>query len=111
MFSTRSPSRTGNDHEVQPRVLPAGDVRGERDRPDADGVAVLEPVVDPRGRVADEPDPDEGPQRQGDVGVVAAGGDDVGARFAGPQLGARRLLERRQPARVVARTAPSSGAP
>ena len=27
----------------------AGDVRGERDRPDADRVAVLEPVVDARG--------------------------------------------------------------
>ena len=77
------------------------DVRGERDRPDTDRVAVLEPMVDARGRVADEPEPDERPHRQDHVGVVAAGGDGVRARVAGPQLGAGRLLQHRQPARVV----------
>src|SRR3954463_10977882 len=39
------------------------DVCGKRDRPDTDRVAVLESVVDARGRVAEDPDPDEGPQR------------------------------------------------
>lgn len=43
----------------------ACDVRDERERPDADRVAVLEPVVDTRGRIAEEPDPHEGPQRPG----------------------------------------------
>jgi hypothetical protein len=37
-----------------PRSAPARvagcDMRGERDRPDADRVAILEPVVDARGR-------------------------------------------------------------
>ena len=35
------------------------------------------------------------------VGIIAAGGEGVGARVAGPQLGARRLLEHRQPAPVI----------
>src|SRR5262245_25098214 len=42
--------------------MPGGDVRGERDRPDTDRVAVLEPVIDARGRVAEDTDPQEGPQ-------------------------------------------------
>ena len=40
--------------------MSAGDLRGERDRPDTDRVAVLEPVVDARGRVAADPDPEIG---------------------------------------------------
>jgi hypothetical protein len=79
----------------------AGDVRGECEWSDADRVSVLQHVVDPNGRVADDPDPDEGPQRQDDVRVVASGGEAVGARFARPQLGTGRLLEHPQPARVV----------
>jgi len=35
--------------------MAGGDMRGERDRPDTDRVAVLEPVVDARGRVAETP--------------------------------------------------------
>ena len=81
--------------------MAARDVRGERDRPDTDRVAILEAVVDARGRVANDPDPNESPQRQEDVGVVAARGEGVGARVAGPQLGAGRLLEHGQPAPVV----------
>ena len=66
----------------------ASDVRGERDRPDTDRVAVLEPVIDARRRESEDPDLDESPERQGDVGVVAASGDDASARFTRPQRGA-----------------------
>src|SRR5688572_8641132 len=80
----------------------ASDVRGERDRPDTDRVAVLEPVIDARRRESEDPDLDESPERKGDVGVVAARGDDAGAPFTCPQLGAGRLLERWQPPCLVA---------
>ena len=79
----------------------AGDVCGQRDRSHTDRVAVLEPVVDARRRVSEDPDPGEGPQRQEPIGVVAAGGKGVGACVAGPQPGTRRLLEHCQPAPVV----------
>jgi hypothetical protein len=69
-----------------------GDVRGKCNRPDTNRVAVLESVIDARGRVAEDPDPDEGPQRKDEVGIITAGGEGVGARVAGPQLGTRRLL-------------------
>ena len=58
--------------------MAAGDVRGECERPEADGVAVLEPVVDPHGRVPDDPDPGKGSERQDRVGVVATGGEGLG---------------------------------
>jgi hypothetical protein len=79
----------------------AGDVRGERKRPEADCVTVLEPVVDPHGRVADDPDPGKGSERQDPVGVVAAGGEGISARFTRPQFGTRRLLEHAQSAAMV----------
>src|SRR5262245_21781837 len=81
--------------------MPGGDVRGERDWPNTDRVAVLEPVVDARWRVAEDADPEKGPQWQGAVGVVAAGGEGIAAGVAGPQLGTRRLLQHRQPAPMV----------
>src|SRR6185503_16356141 len=59
------------------------------------------PMVNARGRVAEHADPDESPQRQDAVAVVAPGGEGVGARVTGPQLCTRRLLERRQSAPVV----------
>ena len=81
--------------------MAASDVRGECERPEADCVAVLEPVVDPHSRVPDDPDPDKGSERQDRVGVVATGGEGIGARFARPQFGTRRLLEHAQPAGMV----------
>ena len=41
-------------------------------------------VIDPGRRIAEEPDVDEGPQREHRVGVVAARRDRAGARFTGP---------------------------
>ena len=41
----------------------AGDVRSERERPEADRVSVLEPMVDPHLWIAQDPNPNEGPQR------------------------------------------------
>src|ERR1044072_7173524 len=61
-FRTRSPSRTGDDH----------DVRSPRERPDPDRVAVFEAVVGARGRVADDPDTREDSQREERVAVIAA---------------------------------------
>jgi hypothetical protein len=81
--------------------MAGSEVRREHDRPEADRVAVLEPVIDVRGWVADDPDPEERPQREHAVWVIAAGREGVGARLAGPQLRARRLLEHRQAAGVI----------
>ena len=81
--------------------MAAGDVRGECERPEADCVAVLEPVVHPHGRVPDDPDPGKGSERQDPVGVVATGGEGIGTRFARPQFGTRRVLEHSQPAGMV----------
>src|SRR4029450_12510677 len=64
--------------------VPGCDVRGERDRPDTNRVAVLESVVNARWRVAEDADPDEGPQWQDDVGLVPPGSEGVGPRDAGP---------------------------
>src|SRR5688572_23298759 len=86
-FSTRSPSWTGNDHEVQPRVCPAVTCAVSAIGPDTNRVAVLEPMVDARRRVTEDADPGERPQRQDGVGIVAAGREGVGARVAGPHLG------------------------
>ena len=48
----------------------AGDVRGERDRPHTDRVAILEAVIDARGRVAEDADPDEGPNGRTESGSL-----------------------------------------
>src|SRR5688572_32159412 len=40
--------------------MAAGDVRGQRDRSHTDRVAILEPVIDARGRIAEDADPGEG---------------------------------------------------
>jgi hypothetical protein len=64
--------------------------------------SAAKPVVDPRGRItADDAKPNEGPHRQEPVRVVAARGESVGARFAGPQLGSGCLLEHCQPTCVI----------
>ena len=67
--------------------MAGGDVRGERDRSDTDRVAGLEPMVDTRGGIAENPNPDEGSQRQDKIGIITTGSKGVGARVAGPQLG------------------------
>jgi hypothetical protein len=41
------------------------------------------------------------PRQQGMVVIDTAGSEDGGARFAGPELGAGRLLERSQAAGVI----------
>src|SRR3954453_12659809 len=58
-------------------------------------------MIDSGGRVAEDPDPDESPQRQDEVRVVASGSEAVRARLARPQLGTGRFLEHPQPAAVV----------
>jgi hypothetical protein len=78
------------------------DVSSECGRPDTDRLAILEPVVDARRRIApDDAEPDEGPYRQDSVGIVSTGDQSVCARFAGPQLCSGRLLEHRQPTSVI----------
>ena len=70
----------------------AGDVRSERERAEADCVAVPEPMVDPHLRIPHDPDPCEGPQRQDHVLVITARSEGDAARFARPQFGTGLLL-------------------
>src|SRR4029453_6598348 len=55
-FRTRAPCRAGKVPRCAAALPPAGHVRGERDRPDTDRVAILEAMVHARGRVIEEPD-------------------------------------------------------
>lgn len=52
--------------------MAAGDVCAERQRPEADRLAIPEPMVDAHLRIPDDPDPLEDPQRQGALGAVHA---------------------------------------
>src|SRR5687767_14817811 len=78
--------------------MAGGDMRRERERADADRVAVVEPVVDTRGRESSDA---EMPQRPEGAVTGAAGRDELGIAVADPQLRAGRLLQLAQSARVV----------
>jgi hypothetical protein len=58
-------------------------------------------MVDPPLRITQDAEPHEGSQRQESIGVIAAGGEGDGARFARPKFCTRRLLDHPQPACVV----------
>ena len=79
----------------------ASDVRDECEWADADGVSVLESVVDSHGGVPDDADPGKNSKRQDCVGVIATGREGIGTRVARPQFSARLLLEHAQPAGMV----------
>jgi hypothetical protein len=85
-FRTRSPSRTRNDHDVQPRVCPAVRCAMSAIDCDTDRVAVR---TDGRRAGPGNRPPD---QRRALSGRVISGsppgGQGVGARVAGPQPGA-----------------------
>src|ERR671913_1608528 len=100
-FSTRSPSRTWNDHEVHPRVWPpvmcAVSASGPRRivSPSLNRWSTLMagyPTTPIRARALSGRIPS---------GVVATGGEGIGTRFARPQCGTRRLLEHSQSAGMV----------
>lgn len=80
-----------------------GDVRGERERPKADRLAVFKPVVDTRRREAALPEKSgEKPERpKGGICGVSAGGHNLRITLADPQFGAGRFLQSTKSARVV----------
>ena len=78
------------------------DMRGERDWSDSNRVAIRKHMAYAHAGVTADPGPPKGSPRQQRRAVIdTAGREDGGARFAGPELGARRLLERGQPAGVI----------
>jgi hypothetical protein len=77
----------------------AGDVRGECERPEADCVAVLEPVVHARG--GEPPDAEEAERTVGGTVPCTSLRHDVGVAFTDPELCAGGLLQLAKAACVV----------
>lgn len=80
-----------------------GDVRGERERPEANRLAVFKPVVDARrGETALPENSGDKPERpKGGVCGVPAGDHNLSIARADPQFGAGRFLQSAKSARVV----------
>src|SRR5262245_41558209 len=79
--------------------MSGGDGRGERDRPDMNRIAVLEAVIDARGRVAEDADPQERPQlvmgiREREAKSIAERKNTLAVKLANvAEIGAERMEE------------------